>query len=471
MKKIFIAVLLLSCTGTMAQQGRRSNPALDSLRNEKKPEMLEQKIHKLANGSEQDMRLLISYYGNSNRKKADSLVELTVQKFPTGSMAFTLAQNNLFTEQDAGKQEMLFGEIQKKFPDQNMDMGRHSVAYAYAKEKNIKKAEEYISLIQAPTSRAVAARLSAELIMNYDLESAEKILRTEINQLTGRGVPDENTSGPVPDAKLSYFSFLNVYGGVLLKQGKYDEALKYIQEAYNGSANKDVQLTGNYGLVLNKTGQYPKAFPLLEKLVKEGKANNELKAALAEGYTKLNPGRNTQVYLANIDQQLQDHIKAEVAKLLINEAAPDFKVKDIHGKTVSTAEFKGKTIVLDFWATWCGPCKKSFPAMQMAVNKYEKDNDVKFLFIHTWEQVADPLADARKYFADNKYTFDLYMDTKNSKTGINEAVTAFKVKGIPAKFIIDGKGNIRFKVTGFSGGDDAAVAELSAMIDIAKKAG
>jgi hypothetical protein len=48
-------------------------------------------------------------------------------------------------------------------------------------------------------------------------------------------------------------------------------------------------------------------------------------------------------------------------------------------------------------------------------------------------------------------------------------VTGYKVSGIPAKFIIDKNGNIRFKLTGFSGGDDAAVEELSAMIELAKK--
>ncbi|TKC57173.1 TlpA family protein disulfide reductase [Pedobacter hiemivivus] len=166
---------------------------------------------------------------------------------------------------------------------------------------------------------------------------------------------------------------------------------------------------------------------------------------------------------------MSSKIEAEVSKMLIDEVAPNFTVKDVNGKTVSLADFKGKTIVLDFWATWCGPCKKSFPAMQMAVNKYKNDPNVKFLFIHTWEKVDQPLADAQSYLNSNNYKFDLYMDTKDPKTKTNPAVSAFDVKGIPAKFVIDGKGKTRFKITGFSGGDDAAVAELSSMIDLIKK--
>lgn len=61
------------------------------------------------------------------------------------------------------------------------------------------------------------------------------------------------------------------------------------------------------------------------------------------------------------------------------------------------------------------------------------------------------------------------MDTKDPKTTSNPAASAFDVKGIPAKFVIDGKGKTRFKLIGFSGGDDAAVAELSTMIDLVKK--
>jgi hypothetical protein len=60
------------------------------------------------------------------------------------------------------------------------------------------------------------------------------------------------------------------------------------------------------------------------------------------------------------------------------------------------------------------------------------------------------------------------MDLKNVK-GINEVVESYKVSGIPTKFVIDKNGNIRFKFTGFSGGEDAAVEEVTAMIELAQK--
>src|SRR5690554_8083345 len=72
------------------------------------------------------------------------------------------------------------------------------------------------------------------------------------------------------------------------------------------------------------------------------------------------------------------------------EPAPDFTLEDLEGNTVSLKDLEGKVVVLDFWATWCAPCIKSFPAMQMAVNKYKDDPEVEFLFINTWEQRDEP---------------------------------------------------------------------------------
>ena len=60
------------------------------------------------------------------------------------------------------------------------------------------------------------------------------------------------------------------------------------------------------------------------------------------------------------------------------------------------------------------------------------------------------------------------MDLKNAE-GVNPVVSSYKVEGIPTKFVNDRKGNIRFRFTGFAGGEDAAVEEVSAMIELAKK--
>ena len=153
---------------------------------------------------------------------------------------------------------------------------------------------------------------------------------------------------------------------------------------------------------------------------------------------------------------------------MIKEEAPNFSLVDFNGNSVSLSDYKNKIVVLDFWATWCAPCKKSFPAMQMAINKFKDDKNVEFLFIHTWEREADPTQSAKEYITSNNYDFKVLMDLKNPETKSNEVVSLYKVRGIPAKFVVDDNGFIRFKLTGFSGANEAAVDEISLMVDLIK---
>jgi cytochrome c biogenesis protein CcmG/thiol:disulfide interchange protein DsbE len=162
-----------------------------------------------------------------------------------------------------------------------------------------------------------------------------------------------------------------------------------------------------------------------------------------------------------------DSLHNKLLSEMIAVQAPYFSLKDLEGNTVSLKDLKGKIIVLDFWSTWCVPCKKSFPAMQLAVNAYKNDASVKFLFIHTWETTKTPVEDVKKYITQSGFKFKVLMDLKNG-SGHNVAVEDYGVSAIPAKFIIDKAGNIVFKLTGFTGTDAAALAEISERISLAK---
>ncbi len=133
------------------------------------------------------------------------------------------------------------------------------------------------------------------------------------------------------------------------------------------------------------------------------------------------------------------------ADTILHDPAPGFTLKDIDGKNVSLSDFKGKVLVLDFWATWCPPCKKAFPAIQMAINRYKNDPAVAFLFIDTWEKSANSAGLVRKFLAENQYTFKVLCDETITGGIPNETYYKYEVEGLPTQFIIDRNGLIRFK--------------------------
>lgn len=354
---------------------------------------------------------------------------------------------------DPLEKEAILNRLVKANPKDNFDRYRATLVDNFVIARNSEKALFYFNQIEE-TARIMYVGTVATGLMTFDLKAAETLIEQELANAT---------NGPEDRPFL-----LNMYSQVLVKQGNYPKAFVAIKECYEMAVRKTPRLTAEYYYLVSKTGGYEEAIPELEKAVLAGLADDDLKKELKNAYSKVHPEKDSDVYLTTLINHFDEKYKEEIAAKMIIEQAPEFKVKDINGKEVSLSDFKGKTIVLDFWATWCGPCKKSLPAMQMVVNKYKHDPNVEFLFIHTWETVPNPKSDAVNYLLTHDLNLPLYMDLKDPRTKTNLAVSSFGVKGIPAKFVIDGNGKIRFKASGLSWPDEAAVKELSAMIEMSR---
>lgn len=162
---------------------------------------------------------------------------------------------------------------------------------------------------------------------------------------------------------------------------------------------------------------------------------------------------------------------AAPAKLSIGDMAPAFTLTDLNGKAVSLADYKGKTVVLDFWATWCGPCKASFPGMQVVVNKYKGNSNVVFLFIDVSERVPNYKDEISNYLTNSGYTFYTLAEPKNADGTKKKILLDYDVPGIPTKVVIDKAGYVRYKKVGFNPGmtPEELASEVSDMIEIAAK--
>lgn len=151
--------------------------------------------------------------------------------------------------------------------------------------------------------------------------------------------------------------------------------------------------------------------------------------------------------------------------------APAFSLKDLDGKTVSLADYKGKILILDFWATWCSPCKAAFPYIQMVMNRYRNNPDVNFLFIDTREKTENYEETIKKFLEENKYTFHVILDEKGADGKQDVTFKKYGLMGIPTQYVIDRNGNIRYENIGYHPGktDEQAANELFEKIESARQ--
>lgn len=118
----------------------------------------------------------------------------------------------------------------------------------------------------------------------------------------------------------------------------------------------------------------------------------------------------------------------------------DFTVLDESGNQVKLSDFHGKPIVLNFWASWCPPCRAELPDFEAACKKY--DGKVTFLMVNLTDGKRETVEVAKTFVESQGYTFPVYFDTTY------EAAYKYGVSSIPQTYFIDAEGNVAAKATG-----------------------
>lgn len=128
---------------------------------------------------------------------------------------------------------------------------------------------------------------------------------------------------------------------------------------------------------------------------------------------------------------------------------PAFSLKDSTGKEVTLANLKGRVVLLDFWATWCGPCKAVMPKIQALHEKYQ-DKAVTIAGVNCWEQNPE---DAVKFMTNKKYTYSLYL-------GGDDLAKSLNISGIPTLILIGKDGKVLHTTIGVRPGEEETLAKL-----------
>ena len=114
------------------------------------------------------------------------------------------------------------------------------------------------------------------------------------------------------------------------------------------------------------------------------------------------------------------------------QTAPDFTMYTLEGEAVKLSDFRGKPTILNFWASWCGPCKMEMPDLEEAYLAY--GSEVNFLIVNLTDGTSETVESAHGYIESQGYTFPVYYDT-----GMSGAF-AYGVSGIPVTYFLDAEG-------------------------------
>jgi thiol-disulfide isomerase/thioredoxin len=138
----------------------------------------------------------------------------------------------------------------------------------------------------------------------------------------------------------------------------------------------------------------------------------------------------------------------------IGSHLPDFSVKDLHGKEISSSDLKGKVVIIDFWATWCGPCKQEMPGYQKLLDRYGSGELAVIGFkSNVMADTTNPVRFARKIGV--RYPLAAVNDELAEKFG--------GIEGLPTTLLYDRNGILRTKIIGFEY-TDAIEASLKPLL-------
>jgi len=149
-------------------------------------------------------------------------------------------------------------------------------------------------------------------------------------------------------------------------------------------------------------------------------------------------------------------VKMRIQSIQTHQKAPDFRLEDLEGKKMGLKDFKGKVVFLNFWATWCNPCKEEMISIERLHQKF-KEKDFIFLTISVDFEGRKPV---KEFINKKNYTFIVLLDPKY------EILDLYKVQRIPTTFIIDKTGKIMGQATGPRNWDSPeAILLLNSLIE------
>lgn len=289
-------------------------------------------------------------------------------------------------------------------------------------------------LALVPSQYATAARVAAD---------GAEALRAD-----APGLLDAALREPERDEiRRRYLSLLlQIRGQALHNLARADAAESALREAIEAfPAAQSHAVLG--GLLLDQ-GRTAEAYDMLvralavgfdsgQEAVQEQTRASALEAAAAIG----EPAEELDAAITRAAERVAEERAAAIVADPLDIAAPDFALADLDGAEWRLSELLGRVVVINFWATWCGPCIAEMPHYQGLVDAYADAEEVVFLAISTDSDVAA----VPRFMERGGYDFTVLLD--------QDAAGDFDISGVPATFIVGRDGMIKYRTSGFPGAE------------------
>ena len=236
-----------------------------------------------------------------------------------------------------------------------------------------------------------------------------------------------------------------ILGAILVQLQRAEEGIAVLEELIRDypSARYVEQSLLTLGLAYDRISEHDKADAIYEKLTNHSKYQTGKYAATAQQLLEQDRNERKGELVSSSEAS-----QSQSLNQFINKPAPDFQVTDLMGETLSLAQYRGQVVLLDFWATWCGPCIAEMPNVKRT---YEKYKDQKFQIVGI--SLDNSTAPLEAYIEKEGIAWRQYLDS-GAKVSL-----LYNVRAIPSTFLIDGAGIIR-KVNLRGYALESAVADL-----------
>jgi thiol-disulfide isomerase/thioredoxin len=371
----------------------------------------------------------------------------------------------------------LIGNWEKQFPDtgsgkqaEQFDMLRSEIALTYFKADNKANGMTWLKRLRTAEGKIRSGISIGSYLLKQNEKTYAPVIESKLRPMVDSVSNAFRKDG---SAKNAYNSLMPVYIKCLLVMGKQDRIVYYLQPLYKANGRQfpsdkttrvltkpeDYKLTDNlaynYGMALAATGNSKEAIDVLARMYLTGEeVSDKILADIKDASSKI-PGGTA--YFDHLTDSVRTYYKEKLT------AFATYK-KDSNGKKVDFNALKGHYVLLDFWGSWCRPCRASHPHLKELYAKYK---DKGFEIVGIASEHAKTKEECIKLWktaiTEDGLTWLQVINNENAEKF--DAVKEYGVTAFPTKILLDKEGNVIGRYVGNGNGGEAFTTRLEQLLD------